>query len=117
MERLRLLLAAAVAAFPFHPAHAEAWPTNPVRVIVAFSFGNATDVIARTLGQKLSPHLGQPFVVETARGRPRPGARAAPPKRLGAEAMPMTPDESDAYVRPEMAANAAVVKAAGINAR
>lgn len=48
---------------------AQAWPTKPLRATVAFTAGSATDVIARTLGERLFAQLGQPVVVEN-----RPGA-------------------------------------------
>ncbi len=48
---------------------AAAWPTKPIRWIVPFPPGGAMDAIARTLGEKASHALGQPFVVEN-----RPGA-------------------------------------------
>src|SRR4051794_18076354 len=63
-----LLLAACVLAAT--PAwSAETYPARPVRLIVPFTPGGATDVVARLIGQKLSERLGQQFVIEN-----RPGA-------------------------------------------
>ncbi len=50
-------------------ATAQTWPSKPVRVIVPFTAGSATDIMARTVVQHMSEELGQPFVVED-----RPGA-------------------------------------------
>jgi tripartite-type tricarboxylate transporter receptor subunit TctC len=50
----------------------EAWPTRPVTYVVPFTPGGSTDVIGRTLSQKLQETLGQPFVVDN-----RPGAAGA----------------------------------------
>jgi tripartite-type tricarboxylate transporter receptor subunit TctC len=50
-------------------AHAQKWPTKPVRVIVSSGAGGTADILARMVGERLSPSLGQPVVFEN-----RPGA-------------------------------------------
>ena len=71
LRRRFLYLAAGAAVLPAatRMAHAQAWPTRPVQLIVMFPPGNAPDIIARLAGQVLSERLGQPFIVEN-----RPGA-------------------------------------------
>lgn len=44
------------------------WPQKPVRVIVPFTLGGATDIVARILGPALAEELGQQFVVENRSG-------------------------------------------------
>jgi tripartite-type tricarboxylate transporter receptor subunit TctC len=50
-------------------AWAQAWPAKPIKVVVPFTPGSGTDIIARTVTEKLSPQLGQPIIIEN-----RPGA-------------------------------------------
>ncbi len=49
-------------------AVAQAWPTKPVKVVVAFSAGGTTDILARRVGQELAEKLKQPFVIENKPG-------------------------------------------------
>ena len=49
-------------------AHAQAWPQKPIRLLVGFAPGGGTDIVARTLGQRMSELLGQPVVVENRAG-------------------------------------------------
>jgi tripartite-type tricarboxylate transporter receptor subunit TctC len=48
---------------------AESWPAKAVHVVIPFTAGSGTDIIARTVTERLSAQLGQPFVIEN-----RPGA-------------------------------------------
>jgi tripartite-type tricarboxylate transporter receptor subunit TctC len=65
-----LQAAAAALTFPALPqvAGAQAYPTRPVRIIVATSAGGTTDLAARLIAQWLSDKLGQPFTVENRTG-------------------------------------------------
>src|SRR6266576_23987 len=65
-----LHLAAGASALPAlsRIARAQAYPTRPVRIIVSFPAGQATDTIARLMGQSLLERLGQPFVIENRTG-------------------------------------------------
>lgn len=65
---LAALLGGVVGALASSNASAQIYPARPVRLIVPFPAGGATDVMARHLAQYLSDELGQPFVVENVLG-------------------------------------------------
>jgi tripartite-type tricarboxylate transporter receptor subunit TctC len=69
-RRQVLHLAAGAAALPAvsRVAWAQAYPTRPVRLIVAIAAGGSSDMMARLVGQWLSERLGQPFIVDNRRG-------------------------------------------------
>jgi len=78
---LKRLAAGALAGswgLPLSGAWAQAWPTRPVRVVVPYSAGGLTDVVARALCEVLARQWGQPVVVDN-----RPGAGGV----LGADAV------------------------------
>jgi tripartite-type tricarboxylate transporter receptor subunit TctC len=68
MRRSWLWIAAFAGCLVSSAALAQSWPTKRVQVIVPFTAGSATDIMARTVTQRLSEQLGQPFVVENRAG-------------------------------------------------
>jgi tripartite-type tricarboxylate transporter receptor subunit TctC len=65
---LGLLALAVAATAPTGSAMALDYPTRPVRWVVGYPPGGATDIIARLIGQRLQEKLGQPFVIENKPG-------------------------------------------------
>ena len=65
-----LHLAAGAAALPAlsRIARAQAYPTRPVRIVVGFPAGGATDITARLMAQRLTDRLGQQFIIENRAG-------------------------------------------------
>lgn len=81
-QSLRFLWASALFATCV-AAQAQAWPTQPVKVIVPFTPGTGMDTIARTVAPRLSERLGQPVVVQN-----QPGASG----NIGADAVAKSTD-------------------------
>ncbi len=82
--RFALLLGALAGVLVSSAAMAQAWPARPVRVVIPFPTGNAADITARTLSDRLGQRLGQTVLVDN-----RPGAAGF----LGMEAvMKSAPD-------------------------
>jgi len=69
MGRYLQWIAAAALCAAWSAAAAQSWPAKAVHVVVPFTPGSATDIMARTVADKLTMNLGQTFVVEN-----RPGA-------------------------------------------
>src|SRR5262245_21826754 len=68
-RRQFLRIAAAAAALPAaRAARAQRYPARPVRWIVPYPAGGATDLVARLIGQWLSERLGQQFIIENRPG-------------------------------------------------
>jgi len=80
-KSLFLALAASATALAAPIAQSQAWPTKPVKILFGFPPASATDVVARTVGQKLSEKWGQPVVIDN-----RPGAGGNLASELAARA-------------------------------
>src|SRR5256714_9747406 len=64
-------------------AHAQAWPSRPIRWVVPYTGGGITDVVTRVVTQKMQASLGQPIVVDN-----RPGANSILGSDIVAKAAP-----------------------------
>ncbi len=84
--RRRIMLgASAVAALSVVPgaARSQAWPTRPLRIVIGFPPGATSDILARTIADKLSLAIGQPVIVEH-----KPGASTTIASQFVAKAPP-----------------------------
>ncbi|MBX9613453.1 MAG: tripartite tricarboxylate transporter substrate binding protein [Burkholderiales bacterium] len=84
MKRRNLILSAAATGLLAAPsAWAQSYPSRPIRLLVPFPAGGATDILARALSQKLGEKIGQTVVVEN-----RPGAGGTIGSDAAAKAAP-----------------------------
>jgi tripartite-type tricarboxylate transporter receptor subunit TctC len=85
-RRTALAVIAALSAFAFAlPAPAQqAWPSKPIKIIVPYPPGGTSDILARSVGQKLSEQYGQPVVIEN-----KPGATG----NIGADFVAKSPPD------------------------
>ncbi len=80
----RTALAAAGLLLAAGGAHAQAYPNKPIRVVVPFAAGSATDQIGRAFAEKMAVTLGQPLVIDN-----KPGANGM----LGADIVAKAPPD------------------------
>jgi len=80
----RLLAVAALAVMALAPAHAQTWPSKPVRIIVPFPPGGTTDIVARSIGVELQRMWQHPVVIEN---------RAGAGGNIGADAVAKSPGD------------------------
>jgi tripartite-type tricarboxylate transporter receptor subunit TctC len=84
MFRRRLLLASAATAALAPGVFSQSWPAKPIRIIVPFPAGQATDILARVMADQLTKALGQQVIAEN-----RPGAGGS----IGADAAAKAPPD------------------------
>jgi tripartite-type tricarboxylate transporter receptor subunit TctC len=101
MLKRRILLGMLLALCVHGSAHAQPYPSKPIRVIVPLTPGSPVDVVARLVGQHWSAALGQPVIIEN-----RPGAGAT----IGAKAVAIA--EPDGYTLLLTAANHVIAPSA-----
>ena len=81
--RIAVTLLALSTALACPPAFGQSYPVKSIRMIVPFTPGGGTDILARTIGQKLAESLGQPVVIDN-----RPGAGGTIGAEMAARAAP-----------------------------
>jgi tripartite-type tricarboxylate transporter receptor subunit TctC len=80
------------ALFAVQSALAQSWPDKPIRLVVPFSAGGNTDIVARLFAQELTKSLEQPVIVDN-----KPGASG----NIGADAVAKSPADGHTFRRRE----------------
>ncbi len=83
-RHMRFLALLAFVAAGAQPAWSQPYPNRPVKIVVPFAAGSATDIMARIIADELRTAFGQPFIVEN-----KPGASA----QIGAEQVAHSPPD------------------------
>lgn len=84
-----LAVACAAGLLPATRAHAQSYPSKPIRIVVPYPAGGATDALARVLAEKMAPRLGQPVIVDN-----KPGASGI----LGTDTVAKAPPDGHTLV-------------------
>jgi tripartite-type tricarboxylate transporter receptor subunit TctC len=85
-QSLKIALITSIACIPLFGTAAlaaEAWPTKPIRLVVPFTPGGSTDILARIVGQRLYEAMGQQVIIDN-----RPGAGGTIGMEMSARAAP-----------------------------
>jgi tripartite-type tricarboxylate transporter receptor subunit TctC len=101
IRKVAITLAAMIGLGLSTPAHAQTYPSKPVKIVVPLTPGSPVDVVGRLVGQHLSTALKQPVIIEN-----RPGAGAT----IGAKSVAIA--EPDGYTLLHTAANHVIAPAA-----
>ena len=101
MRKVAITLAAIIGLGLTSPAHAQTYPSKPIKVVVPLTPGSPVDVVGRLVGQHLSTALKQPVIIEN-----RPGAGAT----IGAKSVAIA--EPDGYTLLHTTANHVIAPAA-----
>ena len=96
---MRFLAFAATLGLAAGAAHAQTYPTKPLKAIVPFAAGSATDQVARSFGAKMQDSLGQPIVIEN-----KPGVNGM----LGADAVAKSAPDGYTFLVGTNSTNAAL---------
>jgi tripartite-type tricarboxylate transporter receptor subunit TctC len=83
MRKIAVVTGTALAVLAGSPAHAQSYPTKPIRIVVPFPAGGSTDIIGRVVAEQLSTAFGQQAFVDN-----RPGANGVIGTELVARAAP-----------------------------